>query len=137
MKSLIFDLDGTLVDSYPGIQASLNYTLRELSLPEVGLSDVKRMVGRGVHNLLLQAVGPDKVEEGVALFRKSYDETHLSGTLLLPEVPETLAEFRIRGIKMAVASNKPPDYTASILRHLGLMRFFDAYAGPGPEIPTK
>src|SRR5437016_5416505 len=134
---LIFDLDGTLVDSYPGIHASLNHALRELSLPEVSLADVKRMVGKGIHNLLLQAVGPDKVEAGIALFRESYDETHLSGTLLLPEVPETLATLQSRGIKMAVASNKPPDYTESILQHLQLMRFFEAFAGPGPQIPIK
>lgn len=82
LRAIIFDLDGTLVDAYPGIHQSLNEMLRELQLPEVDLQTVKRRVGRGVVNLMQQSVPSEMVDRALPLFRNSYDHTHLSGTFL-------------------------------------------------------
>lgn len=136
-SAVVFDLDGTLVDSYPAIHESLNHTLQAMGLPPLEIDSVKQMVGRGLENLMQQAVGPERWQEAVPLFRKSYDETHLRGTFLLPDVYSTLQELHLHRVKLAVASNKPAEYTKNILRHLRVDRFIQACAGPRDGIPPK
>jgi HAD superfamily hydrolase (TIGR01509 family) len=111
--------------------------LRGLHFPEVDLQTVKRRVGRGLENLVRQSVGEEFLEKGIELFKASYDRTHLQGTFLLPGVPETLERLHKRGIKMAVASNKPVEFTKSILQHLNLEQYFDESIGPGDGVRPK
>ena len=129
-KTIIFDFDGTLIDSYHAIQESLNYVLENYGLTKVDLPTVKKMVGRGLENLMQQAVGDQRKEQAIALFRKSYDETVMRGTFLLPEVAETIRALYEKGIKMAVASNKPSIYSRTILENFELNPFFEACYGP-------
>jgi phosphoglycolate phosphatase len=135
-SAIIFDLDGTLIDSYPGILQSLNETLRHLGSPAVDLPTVKRMVGRGVENLMQQAAG-ERWQEALKFFRQSYDRTHLSGSTLMPDVIQTLRLLREHGTRLAVASNKPPKYTRNILRHLQIDDFFQDVCGPDGSIKPK
>ena len=137
IRAIIFDLDGTLVDAYPGIHESLNETLLSLGLPEVNLDTVKRRVGLGVVNLMQQSVPSSMVQQALQEFRASYDRTHLTGTLLLPDVPETLQQLQKWGILLAVASNKPVEFTRNILRHFSLNQYFGIVAGPTDEIRPK
>ena len=137
IKAIVFDLDGTLVDAYPGIHQSLNETLRALGLPEVDLYTLKRRVGRGVINLIQQSVPPEKVKAALEMFRASYDLTHLSGTHVLPYTRETLQILREKRIGLGVASNKPAEFTQNILRHFGLDRYFAVCAGPDVTIRAK
>lgn len=136
-KTVIFDLDGTLIDSYVAIQESLNYVLEHFGRPKVDLATTKKMVGRGLENLMVQAVGDDRKEQAIALFRKSYDETVMRGTFLLPEVEQTIRELYEKGIKMAVASNKPSIYSRTILENFGLNPYFEACYGPDVVKQTK
>lgn len=136
-RAAIFDLDGTLIDSYPGILESLNYALTYLGRPSIDLASVKKMVGKGLENLILQAIGPEKLEEGKSLFRAHYDQAHITGTFLLPQVVATLSALQEKEVKMSVASNKPSEYTRRILRHLQLQSFFSHSFGPEQVKKTK
>ena len=135
VKAIIFDLDGTLVDSYPAILESLNFTRETFGLSDVNLADVKRMVGRGLENLIRTAIGEKDLASGMEVFRNSYDKTHLTGSFLLPGVMETLQTLQQHSIPMAIASNKPAEYSKNILKHLGIDSFFVDCIGP--EIAGK
>ena len=136
-RAVIFDLDGTLVDAYPGSHQSLNQRLRELDLPEVDLEKVKRRVGRGTVNLMQQSVPPGLVDRALALFRKSYDKTHLSGSFLLPDVRKTLEALRKDNILLGIASNKPVDFTRNILKRLQIDEYFCCCSGPEGQVQPK
>jgi phosphoglycolate phosphatase len=136
-KAVIFDLDGTLVDAYPGIHQSLNEMLRELQLPEIDLETVKRRVGRGTVNLMQQSVPPEMVDRALRLFRKSYDNTHLTGSFLLPDVREILDALHKGNLSLGIASNKPPDFTRNILKHLEIEEYFCCCSGPEGQIQPK
>ena len=137
IRAIIFDLDGTIVDAYPGLHESLNEMLRLLHLPEVDIQTVKRRVGLGVLNLMEQSVPSHLVQRALELFRASYERTHIHGTSVLPDVVDTLRALVKRGILLAVASNKPPDFTRNILRHFDLNDYFKICAGPEGEILAK
>jgi phosphoglycolate phosphatase len=134
---LVFDLDGTLVDSYPAITASLNHARNRFGLPGLEAEFVRRRVGRGLESLIEELVGPDRVTAGVELFRERYAEVFEAGTTLLPEVAETVDELARRGYRMAVASNKPARFGRPILRSVGLEARFDPIQGPDLAGATK
>ena len=137
IRCIIFDLDGTLVDSFPGIHQSVNDMLRGLHLPEVDLQTTKHRVGRGLENLVRETAGEANLKKGIKLFRKSYETAHLTGTHLFPDVHEVLQRLKEFGIRMAVASNKPADFSKSILRHLEIDMYFEECLGPDSDIPPK
>jgi phosphoglycolate phosphatase len=130
LRGLVFDLDGTLVDSYGAITDALNRTRAAFDLPAFSQEEVRRMVGHGLESLMEEVLGPEHVEAGVALFRSRYAEIATAATLTLPAVPETLRELRRRGYRMAVASNKPARFSSAILDALGLGCFLDTVEGP-------
>lgn len=136
-RSIIFDLDGTLVDSYPAILESLNQVLNRFHKDPIDLETVKKLVGKGIENLITRAIGAEYVREGVKAFRASYDETHRRGTFLLPGVLSTLGGLHRKGIRMSIASNKPSDYSKNILEHLQINHFFLDCYGPDRGVPPK
>lgn len=135
--SIIFDLDGTLVDSYPAILESLNQVLKAFHKNQVDMETAKKLVGKGLENLISQVIGSEDINAGVKAFRASYDETHRRGTFLLPGVLPTLEALHQKRIKMSVASNKPSDYSRNILEHLRINYFFVDCYGPDRGVPPK
>jgi phosphoglycolate phosphatase len=131
---LIFDLDGTLVDSVPDLRAALNQILRERGRRPLTSPQVKQMVGDGVPTLVaraLAATGGDPSESTAALprFLQIYEANAAQLSRPYPGVPETLTELRRRGFRTAICTNKPQRATIAVLQGLGLLPLFDGIAG--------
>jgi phosphoglycolate phosphatase len=139
---LIFDLDGTLVDTAPDIARALNATLTEAGLPTHSTEAVIRMVGDGVIQLVERAVGAageGRVKELAVRFRERYIAQPIVDTKPFPGVAETMAA--LSRFTKAVATNKPGCLARAILAELGLAKYFIAVLGeddvaqrkPSPE----
>src|SRR5262245_26682676 len=140
IRGIVFDLDGTLVDSYEAIGDSLNHALAGLGRGPRGMDWVGEMVGRGLEVLIEAALGagegagasasPEAIAEGVRLFRARYDEICVARTSLMPGVAGTLRSLRGRGYRMAVATNKPSYFASRLLDALEVGDCLDAVLGP-------
>ncbi len=130
IEATLFDLDGTLVDSYIPIAQSLNFVRNHFDLESLSVNTVKKEVGWGLESLLEKNIGKENVKKGAELFRKRYEEVYLNDTTSLPGVPETLKYLDNQNIKMAVTSNKPSSYSGDILRKLELRKYFQTIYGP-------
>jgi phosphoglycolate phosphatase len=131
---LVFDLDGTLVDSAPDLRAALNEMLRERGRAPLSLPQVKHMIGDGVPALVaraLQASGAEPAAAAGALprFLQLYEADAVRLTRPYRGVPETLAALRRRGYRTAICTNKPQHATCTVLDGLGLLPLFDGVAG--------
>lgn len=130
---LVFDLDGTLVDSVPDLAAAVNALLGERGRPPLAQEAVKRMIGDGMPALLARALAAagDPSESAAVLprFLALYEANATRLSRPYPAVPETLAELRRRGYRTAVCTNKPQRATLVVLRGLGLLPLFDGIAG--------
>jgi phosphoglycolate phosphatase len=128
---VVFDLDGTLIDSYRAITASVNHARAAFEMAPMSEPVVRRHVGRGLEALMADVLeDPGRVPEGVRLFRDRYAEVYRSQTDLLPAAMRTVRELHRRGYPMAVASNKPARFGEAILRDLGLLPYLNAVQGP-------
>ena len=121
---LIFDLDGTLIESKWDIAASVNFTLEELGLPQRPLEEIFGFVGDGVKKLLRLAVGETNrvsFEEALGVFRRHYLAHCLDRTVYYPGVEKVLGYFGDK--RKAVTTNKSIEYTNVILQGLGPQHF--------------
>jgi phosphoglycolate phosphatase len=137
VRALVFDLDGTLVDSYAAITESLNHARSAFGLPALPEARVRRQVGRGLEALIADLVGPDRVTDGVRLFRERYAEVYASMTHPLPGAAATLEGLAARGYVMSVASNKPARFGRAIVQTLGLSASLVIVHGPDTVGSTK
>jgi len=130
IRGIIFDFDGTLIDSYEPITESLNQVREAFGKPPLALGDVKGMVGHGLEHLIEAAIGPEKVADGVRIFRERYATICESRTTILPQVRETLEELDRRTYQMAIATNKPSYFARDILKALDVEHLFVEVLGP-------
>ncbi len=124
VQLLIFDLDGTLIESKWDIAKSVNLTLAELGLPERPLEEIFGFVGDGVKKLLRLAVGEEgrtSFEDALKVFRGHYLAHCLDQTTFFPGIEPMLSHFAHK--QKAVATNKSIEYTRVILNGLGAQHF--------------
>lgn len=130
VRAIVFDLDGTLVDSYRPIAASVNHARAHFGMAPLDIAEIRGQVGRGLEQLIGQLVGRDRVDQGVRLFRRRYSGIYADETVALPGVVETLRALRQAGYSMAVASNKPARFSRPILQRVGMLPFLGCVQGP-------
>ena len=132
IKLIIFDLDGTLVDSLPDLTDATNQMLARFNRPRLTPEQVRQLVGQGARNLVERALpgaAEDEIEQGLVAFL-GYNEAHIADkTRLYPGVQETLDHFRAKGLLLAVVSNKNTALCRKLIDQLGIGGYFAAVLG--------
>ncbi|MBF0504222.1 MAG: HAD family hydrolase [Candidatus Omnitrophica bacterium] len=128
IKLIIFDLDGTLVNAYPAVARSVNYTLKVLGLPPRSDQEIKRSVGEGDRQLMVKFVGEKLADRALAIYRPNHAKVlKEKGTVrFLPGVKGVLGFLKSKGYKIAIASNRPNKFTRIILNVLGALDLFNS-----------
>ena len=140
-KLILFDLDGTLIDSLEDLAEAVNHALGLRGLPLHTVAEYRRMVGHGVRNLVKQALpeGADDalIDAALADF-KAYYQAHIDvHTRPYPGIPELLTELQAHGIQLAVASNKFQEGTEYLINRFFPAIRFVAILGNKPGAPLK
>ena len=140
-QGLIFDLDGTLVDSLPGIASSLNRALARVGLPVHPLRAVRGFIGNGARVLVSRAA-PEGTDEALLdglerAFKDDYDRTWPQGSVAYPGVAGLLADLQQRRIPLAVLSNKTHPFAAAMVSGLFPEVSFAAVLGQRSGIAHK
>ena len=130
-RAVLFDLDGTLVDSYAALAEAVNYARREHGLAELSAGRIREFVGDGLEKMLQRAFGRDDVPSSARVaFENRYDEICCAQSKVLDDVADTIAALDGLGVAMAVCTNKPTSFSKKILEFLELAPFFRAIVGP-------
>ncbi len=143
VRTLIFDLDGTLIDSAPDIHAAANRLMDELSLPQFDLATIKSFVGNGIPKLVercLEAAGDAgrsiDLDRAIERFKEFYAEEPAVRTQPYAGVVETLDTLSNAGYRLGIVTNKAEDLTRAALADLGLAHYFEVVIG-GDTLQTK
>jgi len=126
---VVFDLDGTLIDSAPDMHSAVNLMLADLGCSPLSLPEIRTMVGDGASALIARALAARQcvtADPGKALaqFLEHYEANPTALTRTFPGVPETLERLQAFGLTLAICTNKPSRLTHMILDRLGISRFF-------------
>ena len=137
VRGVIFDLDGTLIDSYQAIYLGFHYTYSELGLPPLSHGEVEKAIGLGLSYTFRELLGEERVAQALTLFRKKYEEVFRAHTHLLPDVRQVVESLQGRGIQLAVATNKLGRFSRAIFEHFGMDKMFAVILGDGDVSQNK
>lgn len=149
-QGLLFDLDGTLVDSSPGIARAVNTMLTQLGYPNRTQSELESVMGSGARRLVMDALPTEVrddaalIDRALAMYEAAYRDCCVGGAIPYPGVQEAVLALKKLGVPMAVLSNKQEAYTQMIVySHFGENTFnlvvgqTDAPLKPDPTVPTQ
>jgi len=138
-KLIIFDLDGTLIDSSPDLALAINHMLKSLNRPTESLDTIHHWVGNGAETLVKRALSQSKTvnpllneklwKDALKTFLNFYSHNLAVETVTYPKVQTTLIKLKQYGYKLAIVTNKPFDFVAPILEALELENFFEIILG--------
>jgi len=145
LRLIIFDLDGTLVDAYKAIFKSFNHTMQSLLMKGRSPAAVRKAVGWGDESLLKPFVQPWQLKKALRIYRRHHSYSLIRHARLLLGAKKVLGILKKKGIKLAVASNRPTRFSWILIRHLGILKYFDyvlcadklGHRKPHPEILYK
>ncbi len=129
LKAILFDLDGTLIDSYKDIGIHLNKTLKNFNKPQVEIEAVRYMVGGGARELLKRFFQDGTLEKALKIFREYYLKEPVIHTKPFEGIKEVLERAKSKGIGLAVVTNKMESLSKVILQELGMAEYFSVVIG--------
>jgi phosphoglycolate phosphatase len=135
-RSVLLDLDGTLIDSCPGILASCVAALRALGHEPDETFDIRQFIGpplEDVMQVLLQSYGDDRVGDTVAAYRRHYGESGYLESVPYPGIGKSLEEMTRSGLRLYLATSKRVIFSNRILDHLAFAAYFDGIYGSVPS----
>jgi 2,3-diketo-5-methylthio-1-phosphopentane phosphatase/HAD superfamily hydrolase (TIGR01549 family) len=137
IKGVIFDLDGTLIDSYEAIYIGLKEVFNHFSIPIFAFHELGEYLGGSLEQILKPFLAPHQIEEAKPIFRQRYLEIYLDKTSLLEGAREVIQSLSRRLIQLGVASNKSGRFCRELLAHLGIDGFFTTIIGGGDGVRPK
>jgi phosphoglycolate phosphatase len=140
--AILLDLDGTLSDSRPGIEACFRHTLAELGHDPAVAGDVTWAVGPPIATsirMLLDKYKDDRVDEAIAIYRTRYSTVGLYDCTTFPGIPELLAELTAAGHSLCVATSKRRDFAERVVDYLDIRKYLPKVYGalPGGGLDDK
>jgi phosphoglycolate phosphatase len=141
-KAVIFDMDGTLLDTLADLADSMNQVLKNFGFPEHPREAYKYFVGQGMDILVRKALPPEHLNESlvtqsIEAMREEYIKNWDRTTRPYPGIPEMLDALTRKGIPMTILSNKPHDFTRFVADKLLAKWTFPVILGARPEVPKK
>lgn len=135
---LLFDLDGTLADSFQPIRESFNHVLRRFGMTrELSVQESLALVGGPLEESVARLLPAEDVSWGTALFREHYETIYLDLTLPMPGATTLIETMAKRGLHQGVVTNKLGSSARSIVRHFGWDRHLALCLGEGDGFPLK
>ena len=129
---IIWDIDGTLLNTQKGIVCAFQYSIDKLNLPTKSADEIKSLIGPVPQTIFMKhfAMTPDKAQEASDIFRDRYKNYNLLKAYLYDNILEVLQYIQSKGIKQAIATNKRQDYAIDICKHFGIDKFCKPILGP-------
>ena len=137
IKGVIFDLDGTLIDSFEAIMEGFNATLPHYGMNKLTLEESKALVGLPLRDTFVDLISDADADEATTIFRKKYRSVFLELTSPLPHASETIESLHKNGYNLTVATNKFGSYSRDIVRHLGYDNKISHVIGDGDGVKKK
>lgn len=142
VAAVLFDLDGTLLDTIADLAEGANRMLAELGRPLRSQAEIHGFVGKGIPNLVERCLTegcsatPGEVAHGIAVFRRHYAQVNGLQARIYPGIEESLATLRSRGLRLGCVTNKAATFTEPLLVRMGLADYFEVVVS-GDTLPVK
>lgn len=143
-KAVLFDLDGTLVDSAADLAVSINKVLASRSLGPLSIGSVRGMIGHGIRTLVARAhqacdmpLGEVQLDQATSSMHAVYATRLVQQTSLMPGAVTAIDAAKSLGISMALVTNKPERFAREIVKHFGLLERFAVIIGGDTGMPRK
>ncbi len=142
VDAVLFDLDGTLLDTLPDLFVAANAMLVELGHAPRTLEEIRRFVGKGIPNLVLRCLTDDRevepalAETALPVYRRHYGAVNGDATRIYDGVEPTLEKFKSQGLRLGCVTNKAHAFTLPLLERVGLAHYFDVIVS-GDTLPQK